>query len=232
MNNKHTKRAGLYWIDEIAYPSVTQILSILDKPALRYWFGRQVYLAMAIDPTLSEQEALAAPYRTSETAKARGTAVHDVVEAWENTDRVVGQEGPFAGYAKAFQSWVDHNNVTLVEHERTVVSKKYGYAGTLDLLVKINGFTKPTLIDIKTGKDLYPEVHLQMSAYGKAMEEQGIELQGTAALLLMEDGTFKFEQGKDKFKEFLACKIIWEGLNKETLDKANVKQTTPLEEIL
>jgi hypothetical protein len=228
MNGKNTKRAGLYYIENSYYPSVTQIIGILAKPALTYWFGKQVYQVMALNPELTEQQALAAPYQVSETAKGRGTAVHDIVEAWEHTSRVVGQEGPYAGYAQAFQLWVDHNQVKLVEHERTVVSKEFRFAGTLDLLVMIDGFKKPTLIDIKTGKDLYPEVHLQLSAYKQALKEDGVEVEGTAALLLMEDGTYKFEVGKDKFKEFLACKTIWDGLNEELMSKANEAQQKEL----
>jgi hypothetical protein len=232
MSDKNIKRAGMYWIGKKAYPSVTQILSIIDRPALRYWFGREVYRAMAINPTLSEQEAMAAPYQISETAKQRGSAVHDIVEAWENTGKVAGLEGVFSGYAKAFESWIKNNKVELVEHEKTVFSKKHRYAGTLDLLAKLNGNALPHLIDIKTGKkDLYPEVHLQLSAYEQALFETGYEkngekfqtVEGTAALLLMEDGTYKFETGKDKFKEFLACKKIWEGLNEDLLKKADDK---------
>ena len=228
----------MYWVNDKAYPSVTQILTIIDKPALRYWFGKQVYEAMAVNPNLTEQEALATPYKLRDSAKDRGTAVHDIVEAWENTGKVVGLEGPFKGYAQAFQLWIDSNQIKLVEHERTVISEKYRFAGTLDLLVTINGFKLPTLIDIKTGKDLYPEVHLQLSAYEQALLETGYEidgkklttLEGTGALLLMEDGTYKFEVGKDKFKEFLACKTIWEGLNEDLMAKADLPRQKELVE--
>lgn len=233
MNQKSTKRAGMYLKDGKYYPSVTQILTVIDKPSLRWWFGKEVYQAVALNPDMNEQQALAEPYKQSETAKSRGTAVHDIVEAYENTGRVVGIEGPFKGYAQAFDSWVKSNNVIVVEHERSVYSEKYRYAGTLDLLVKFNKEEKPTLIDIKTGKDIYPEAHLQVSAYKQALEEDGVELRNTGVLLLQEDGTYKFELGKDKLKSFLACKILWEGLNEELLKKADVPiQESLLEEIL
>jgi hypothetical protein len=223
MNDKSTKRAGMYLIDNKYYPSVTQILSVIDKPALRIWFGKQVYMATALNPSISEQEALAEPTKQSTTAKSRGTAVHDIVEAWENTGKVVGLEGPFQGYARAFESWVDSNDIKIKEHEQTVKSDKYGYAGTLDLLVVVNGDIKPTLIDVKTGKDIYPEAHLQVSAYKQALIEDGVELQDAGILLLQDDGTYKYEQAKDKLKTFLACKVLWEGLNEELIAKANVE---------
>lgn len=233
MNDKSTKRAGMYFLEGKYYPSVTQILSVIDKPALRIWFGKEVYRATALNPEMNEQQALAEPYKTSETAKGRGTSVHDIVEAWENTGRVAGLTGPYKGYAEAFDSWIKSNNVKLVEHERTVCSDKYRYAGTLDLLVKIGSYDNPTLIDIKTGKDIYQEAHLQVSAYRQALEESGTKLQGTAVLLLQEDGTFKYELGKDKLRAFLACKVLWEGLNEELLKKAAVPiQESLMEDIL
>lgn len=232
MNQKSTKRVGMYLLDGKYYPSVTQILSVIEKKALMYWFGKQVYQAVALNPELTEQQALAEPYKVSESAKDRGSAVHSIVEAYENTGKVVGQEGPFKGYAQAFQSWVDMNQIKILEHERTVFSDKYHYAGTLDLLVTVNGFDKPTLIDVKTGKDIYPEAHLQVSAYRQALEETGYELGNTGILLLQEDGTFKYEVGKDKLKPFLACKYLWEGLNEELLKKADVPiQESLLEEL-
>jgi len=221
MNDKSTKRAGMYLIDNKYYPSVTQILSVIDKPALRIWFGKQVYMATALNPAISEQEALAEPVKQSTSAKGRGTAVHDIVEAYENTGKVAGLEGPFQGYARAFESWINSNDIKVIGHEQTVKSEKYHYAGTLDLLVKVNG--NLTLIDVKTGKDIYPEAHLQVSAYKQALSEDGTELQGAGILLLQEDGTYKYEQAKDKLKTFLACKVLWEGLNEELIAKANVE---------
>lgn len=221
MNNKSDKRAGMYLINNKYYPSVTQILSVIDKPALRIWFGKQVYMATALNPAISEQEALAEPTKQSTSAKSRGTAVHDIVEAYENTGKVAGLEGPFQGYARAFESWINSNDIKVIGHEQTVKSEKYHYAGTLDLLVEVNG--KLTLIDVKTGKDIYPEAHLQVSAYKQALSEDGTELQGAGILLLQEDGTYKYEQAKDKLKPFLACKVLWEGLNEELIAKANVE---------
>ena len=44
-NNKNLRRGGFYWIDNKPYVSVTKVLEVLDKPALRYWFGKEVYYA-------------------------------------------------------------------------------------------------------------------------------------------------------------------------------------------
>jgi hypothetical protein len=54
-----SRRGGFYWhTDGRPYISVTTVLSVIDKPALRYWFGKEVYRAMVVNPTLGEKEAL------------------------------------------------------------------------------------------------------------------------------------------------------------------------------
>ena len=211
------RRGEFYWIDNVPYISVTNILKVIAKPALRYWFGGEVYNAMIEDPSLSRKEALAAPWRKTKSAQERGSAVHSLVETWKTTGQVVGLTGPYREYALAFSKWLDATGANIKEHERTVVSKKYGYAGTLDAIVDING--KTLVMDVKTGKDLYPEVHLQLSAYRLALSEQGVETDGTCALLLREDGTFKFEYGTDKSKGFLAALYLFRELNAELLEK-------------
>ena len=74
----------------------------------------------------------------------------------------------------AFMAWEDwRKSVDLkpIAVEQVVYSKKYGYAGTLDLLAEVNGVL--TVIDWKTGKAVYSEAHLQNAAYRQAIREMG-----------------------------------------------------------
>jgi len=213
MNYK--KRGGFYWVDNKPYASVTDIISILDKPALRYWFGQQVYRAFSANDRLSEKEALSAPYKANKKAKDRGSTVHSIVEAWKQTGKYIDSiPAEFKGYAKAFYSFVSQHKIKLIEHEKQVVNDKYGYAGTLDIICQFNGNDKKTILDCKTGKGLYPEVELQLSAYRAALGKD----YDIAAVCLMEDGTFQFAKyNKDRFKEFLACLTIWKWQNEEKI---------------
>ena len=202
-------------MDKKPYPSVTKILQCIDKPALRYWFGKEVYLAMIKDPTLAQQEALSAPYRTSDKAKMRGTTIHSIIEAYKKTGAVIDSvPKELKGYAEAFYSWANDNKLEVIESEKTIVNKEHQFAGTLDLLVKLNG--KGTwILDIKTGKDIYMEAHLQLSAYFNSQSKatrMGI-------LLLKEDGKYKFEEVTDNFEVFLAVKKLWGFINKEICEK-------------
>ena len=112
-DKRSTRRGGCYWIEGKPFISVTQIISVIDKPSLRFWFGKQVYLAMAKDPSLSQQEALAAPYKVSDKTKARGTTVHSIVESWKagtfDIDGKVADE--FKGYSQAFKEWAKDVNL-------------------------------------------------------------------------------------------------------------------------
>src|SRR3989304_5513690 len=210
MNNKQNKkderRGGFYWKGDESYVSVTTVLKILDKPALRYWFGKEVYYAMVKDPTLSEGEALSAPYKTSGKAQERGKTIHSLVEAYKKTGAVIDTvPEPLKGYANAFYSWVGGNKIEIVENEKTVINEDYKYAGTLDLLVRVNG--GDYVIDAKTGKDIYLESTLQLSAYQKALGGIAPKI---GVLLLKEDGEYKFATVNPRFDVFLNCKALWD----------------------
>lgn len=213
------RRGGMYWKDGKPYISITTVLSIIDKPQLRYWFGREVYLAMVVDPTLSEQTALAAPYKKNEVAKARGTLVHSLIEVYKTTGHAVTQIPEMKGYMTAFNSWIKDLGVEVLDQERTIISEKHGIAGTCDLLVKIKGRDGIWVVDAKTGKDLYPEHRLQVSAYKHVLIENGEKVEHIGGLLLKPDGTYMFEEGNDCFKVFLNALELYKWKVEETLEK-------------
>ena len=225
------RRGGFYWDkDGKPYISVTTILQVLDKPALRYWFGREVYRAVVVDPGLSEKSALGAPYRKSKTAMSRGTTVHSIVESYKHTKKYLkGVSKEFKPYAQAFYNWYEDNDVEILENEKTVLSKKYGIAGTLDLTFKFVKKGRLFIADVKTGKDIYPEVFLQLSAYKYAYEETtGEKVDGIAVILLSTGqdgeatGKYKFEEGEYCFDEFLAARKLWIWKNQDLI--ASVKK--------
>jgi len=221
-DQKGKRRGGFYWIGKTPLVSVTHVLGkIIRKPGLEYWKCQQVYLAVIKDPSISQQEALASPYKTSKKAMGRGTTVHSIVEAYKKgtfdiEDKVMDE---YKGYAQAFRKWVEDVDAKIIAREKTVMCKKLGFAGTLDMLATIGKSKLPTLIDVKTGKDIYPEVFLQLSAYEHALLEEGIKVEDRAVLLLHDDGNYKYQIGPDKFKAFIACKTLWEGMNEESLIK-------------
>jgi len=216
------RRGGFYWEGKKPYVSVTNVLDVIDKPALRYWFGNQIYWAMVKEPELDEKSAMAKPWETSDKAKSRGTTVHSIVEAWKNIDDVKGLDSEqFGGYAQAFDNWRNDYKVEPLEHERTVKSEKYGYAGTLDLLAMVNG--KKALIDVKTNKDanIYKEVQLQLSAYEQGLREEGEFVDVAYALSLGDRGNYNFKSFQMDLDAFLHAKGLWEWANEAKCKKVN-----------
>lgn len=85
-----------------------------------------------------------------------------------------------------------------------------GYAGTVDLLAKIDG--KLFLIDFKTSQYIWPSMELQVSAYKHALEDQGSEPVSLAILQVgyrLNKKRYKFTEVEDHYQEFLAAKTIW-----------------------
>ena len=71
----------------------------------------------------------------------------------------------------------------LISTEDFVYSDKFLYAGTADLVVKMNGET--WLLDIKTSNNLHKSYDLQLAAYTKAIEEvKGIKIDRTGIIWL------------------------------------------------
>lgn len=226
-DQRQKRMGGFYYVDGIPFLTVTTILKVIDKSGpLMWWACGETYdymmkeLAEGRSP--DRKASIMARVATSNKAKDRGTAVHSIVEAWKNIDEIVGQDGPYKRYAQAFKDFLDHHDIEIVEQERTVYSKKYKYAGTVDMVAKVNG--KLMVVDVKTGKNLYPEVQLQASAYANALKEEGVEVEGTSALLLKEDGKYKFETYNDKLDAFLAAKTLYEGINQDRLVKVGYLQ--------
>jgi len=109
-----------------------------------------------------------------------------------------------------FDGWLRFRRETGFEclfSEKQVASKKYRYAGTLDLAGRIDGVE--AVIDGKTTAALHPAVALQTAAYHNAACEMGL-VRTTArryALRLRPDGTYVLDQHKDRadFFVFLSC---------------------------
>ena len=221
MTNVKNKRGGFYWVDGTPYASVTDIISILDKGSqLMYWFGKQVFYATIKNPEISEVKALRAPYDTLDKDADRGSTVHSIVESWKKTKEYIETiPAPYRGYADAFYAWIKDNKVEILENEKTVVSKKNKFAGTVDIIGKVNG--KLYVIDVKTNNSgaIYETYHLQVSAYIEALRENGVAVEGGYVLVLSPEGKYTYGQVKECFDVFLKLRDVWVWKNQEKCNK-------------
>ena len=157
---------------------VTSVTGMLPKPFLKFW-STKLAAEWAVDNvgtvtnliTSGEKDAAVdlikkAPDRYTKGAADRGTAIHDLVEK-ANLGQDLGVVHPdFRPDMEKYEDFLKSFNPEFLEVEATVWSDKYGYAGTLDGICRIDD--EILIYDLKTGKSVYSEVALQLAAYKNA----------------------------------------------------------------
>jgi len=136
-----------------------------------------------------------------------GIAVHRAIELdlADDLDRE-SLDLAIEGY---FDAWVKFRRETRFQchlSECWVASRKFGYAGTLDLAGVFNGVQ--ALIDIKCTHEVHPAAALQTAAYLRAATEMGFIRQARRfALYLRSKGNYRLEPHIDQndYPVFLAC---------------------------
>ena len=99
----------------------------------------------------------------------QGTRFHELAESHVSGIDVEVPES-LQAHSKAFKIWVVENKVKPLFTEQTLVSDKYGYAGTADLIAEVNGV--PCVVDYKTS-EVFKRGHYgrQLAAYRMAAIE-------------------------------------------------------------
>lgn len=149
--------------DGTIVPGVTTITGILDKPALIYW---------AWDLGMKGID-----YKKFKDDKADiGTLAHDMIICHllgttpNLDDYTKNQIGQAENALISFFEWENGKNIQVIHAEKALVSEEFKYGGQFDILAVIDGIS--TLLDIKTGKAIYPEMVIQLAAYDQLINEQ------------------------------------------------------------
>ena len=178
-NSRLTRGGRLYTWDGEEYPSVTTILKAIPKPALTYWAAREAArhavvmhrsgdlerLLRSGDEQAAVDEIKGAPWGARDKAGEDGSAIHRAIER-----AILGGQPPTVTPAQApryrqFERFCTDHQPTWEASEATVYNRQHGYAGTLDAICVLGG--RRLLLDVKTGKGVYPEAALQMAAYSR-----------------------------------------------------------------
>lgn len=161
-------------------PSVTTLLSQIDKPALKQWASRTAaeyavdhwdQLA-ALSPAERRKQIAGAPWQSRDKAAAKGTAIHSMAEDLI-AGRPVDVPDELASKVQGLARWIEASRIRVVRSEAMVWTEpdpefgSCGYAGTFDAIVEHprHGLT---LIDWKTGTGVYPEFGVQLAGYASA----------------------------------------------------------------
>lgn len=203
-----------YDIEGKPYPSVTTILGIIDKgEGFKKWLLK------------STQEG--AEKQTKEACDL-GTRVHEIIEAHVKSE-ITGNSFDFASLVlempadqkekaklclSAYSEWENEHHVKYIQSELFLVSKLHGYAGTTDIIAKVDGAY--SLLDIKTSKSFWDTMGLQLSAYAKAYTEKtDIPIEKRFILRLdKENGKPHFKEYQDEFITFMHAFEVWKWRNK------------------
>lgn len=176
--------------DERFY-SVTTLIGALDKPALLYWAAEQAAIAAcrvaSSLPSRIEEEGEEAVVKWLRDARFRkpkgirsaaelGVAVHDAIEEYALTGVRPVVDDEVRPFLERFDGWAQSWSPRYLAAEAAVYNRRFGYAGTLDAIIEIDG--QKVIADYKTtrsdvdsrGKPSspYPEVALQLAAYRTA----------------------------------------------------------------
>jgi len=97
-----------------------------------------------------------------DTAAALGTAVHEAAEYGIKADSL-SDEDERKPFMLQYERWLEEQKPVVLWTEGQLFSLTHGYAGSFDLIADVDG--RRTLIDIKTGRDIYTDHALQLALY-------------------------------------------------------------------
>ena len=156
LDQRFYRRDGKY------YPSVSSILN---------YFPKNQFFHSWLKDVGHNSDIIASK------AAAEGTQVHNAIEAFLNGEQIEWLDN--YGVAKysldvwkmilKFADFWNTHKPELVATEYHLFSDKHEYAGTNDIVCRLNG--KLWLIDIKTSNSLHTSYDLQLAAYAKAWNE-------------------------------------------------------------
>ena len=200
---EESERSRAYWFlpeggkRRTRLPSVTGIISgTWPKPGLLEW-----YLKHGGD----------APRLRDESAE-RGKRVHSFIESYMRDDLRPFSDFPTDTWAflkGASQFLVDYDPIP-IESELLVCHPEFSYAGRLDLIADIAGVT--TLLDFKTNPEgrIYPEAHVQTTAYAIAHERcGGVEIAQTLLVGINAEGGYNAVPGADATKTWAVTRDFY-----------------------
>jgi hypothetical protein len=144
-----------YMEDGMQYPciSVTSVLGLIVPDGLKEWFIRTE--AWKVNDI-------------TEVAGQKGTDIHNILEEISKGNKVEVPE-KWRDLINKYHEYISKfDEFEVLEVEKAVYHKEYGYAGRVDLIVKVNG--KVEVWDWKTGR---MSVHSgwQLGAYKLALED-------------------------------------------------------------
>jgi len=183
---KKSKAHVIYKLEDgTKIPGVTTVLGILNKPALVIWANK-----------LGLQGIDSSKYR--DEMASIGTLAHQMIVDYFNeietdtSDYSINQIELAENCLLSFWEWEKGHKIKVIMAEKQMVSANYGFGGTIDCFCELDD--RPTLLDFKTGKAIYPEMLYQLAAYNQLLFEAGYPLNMNRILRIGRDESEGFEE--------------------------------------
>jgi hypothetical protein len=208
-------------------PSVTTIIGEgIPKPKLVNWAARMAaeyactYWTRLSTVPIQQRvvDIKEAHIRYTDEKADIGDQVHSMVECWATGQPYPDPPKEIRGFTNQFINFLIEMQPRFLENECCCWSRKHGYAGSGDFIMRVNG--KTLLTDLKTGKSLHPEVGLQTSALLNAdfilrtdgTEEPLPHIDGIAALHVRPRSwkLVELKHPDECFRGFLAAQQVME----------------------
>jgi len=203
-----------YVIEGIGYPSVTEILGVIEKPGLKKWkentpdsefisrdratvgtivhwrIGRLLALKHSLPLQAFHVDDLSVINHKCDTPNCYNCARRDKINLSVNT------------IMSYYDDFTQAHTLLPVQLEKTVYSPEYGYAGTLDFIGYVDD--APCILDFKTAKMISNDstYGAQLSAYRKAFGDGGKRL---FILRLNDETGYELREMIDDWEMFLTA---------------------------
>jgi hypothetical protein len=226
-----------------AVPGVTSILNMIGKPFLQDWAAKLAaeravrshdFISRMIEDAGEDAAVEYIKRAAKQYTKARadiGSEAHDLFERMMRGEDVGRQRSDLEPYRRHFAAWLEEVQPELLYAEDTVWSDTHGYAGSFDLIAKVDGAV--TILDYKTSKAVYPDVALQLAAYahadkvilaadGSEIPMPAIERAGVLHITPERAALHPVLAGDDVFDAFLLLRGIFDwsrGLSKDVVGR-------------
>lgn len=230
--------------EKVKCPSVTTVTGVVDKSGpIQSWAIKET-LAVAkslIQPgqyySVSELEKIweasrKASYVKKKEAAEVGTIAHQWLELFFNNQNpdMPPEDHPSYPCVVAALAWVRDHDVKFTCNERPIYSIIHQVSGRLDGVAFVDG--KKSVIDFKTGNQIYGEAYMQTAAYQNFYEEEtGDKVEQRVVIRLSKEKGDFFSCTLDSnyerdFNAFLGALTLYRGVKEIEIDLKTANFTT------
>lgn len=165
------------------FPSVTNVISLLDRPSLRAWQSTQYILSALTLPRLPGESDDDFALRVVDDGEAErrqaadeGSELHDAIASYLMGERSGLYQSDWSQHMRAFDAWWSGSGFRCLDAEHRFVNREHGYAGMVDCVATTShapeSYEDLVIIDWKSQKTapgkkvtFYDEWAMQLAAY-------------------------------------------------------------------